>query len=424
MIIKLIFKIGQFFRNPSLNEWFLFLKGSESWSLKEIEEYQFKKLKELLIAAEDYSEYYNEKLKGVDIHQIHSLDDIKKIPILTKEELLRYNNEIHVKKVFNKLFEANTSGTSGQSLKFKRDESADSFNRASIFRGYSWYGVHPWERNGYFWGFNFSKVERIKIKVLDFFQQRFRMFSYEENNVYYFYKKLQKATYLHGYSSMIYNVAKFINEKKLPLLSKLKMVKGTSEKIYNSYQNEVEKAFGVKMISEYGAAETGIIAFECPEGNMHINMEGVIIEEVNNEIIVTNLQMISFPIIRYKLGDYIKLAPKFKKCRCGLNHLILEEVTGRIGELVYGNENTYPSLYFYYIFKNLTNKGISLTYQVLQNTKGELIFNIEQKLNDTELYEMKTEINLYFKNDISSIINVNVKHDLFNRKRKSFISKL
>src|SRR5690606_11264256 len=147
-----------------------------------------------------------------------------------------------------------------------------------IFRGYSWYDIKPWERNGYFWGYNLDKSALIKIKILDFFQNRFRLFSYEDSEVLNFVKKLKKAKYLHGYSSMIYEVAKIINAKGLSANYKLKMVKGTSEKIYDSYQKEVEKAFGLKIISEYGSAEGGLIAFECVEGNMHINVENVIVE--------------------------------------------------------------------------------------------------------------------------------------------------
>ena len=57
---------------------------------------------------------------------------------------------------------------------------------------------------------------------------------------------------------------------------------------------------------------------------MHIAMEGVIVEEMNNEIVVTNLHLKSFPIIRYKLGDYIELAPDDFQCSCGENTVLLE----------------------------------------------------------------------------------------------------
>jgi phenylacetate-CoA ligase len=151
---------------------------------------------------------------------------------------------------------------------------------------------------------------------------------------------------------MIYELAKAINRKGSDKYKNIKMVKGTSEKIFDSYQEEVRKAFGKKMISEYGAAETGIIAFECPKGKMHINMETVIVEEENNEVLVTNLISRSFPVIRYKLGDYIELDPG-TRCDCGRVHPVIKEVLGRTGKVIYGKSGRYPSLTLYYVFKNL-----------------------------------------------------------------------
>jgi phenylacetate-CoA ligase len=428
MIYKLIFKLGQRYRNPSLYKWLKFLKKTENWPLNKIQEYQLKKLQKLVAIAYNKSAYYKKRFEEAGIHpsEFKTLEDIKKLPILTKFDLIKNKSTIPTTIKFNKVFEANTSGSTGESLNFLRDESADSFNRASIFRGYSWYNVKPWELNGYFWGYNLSIFKRLKFKLLDKFQHRFRIFSFKEKQLLQFIKKLKKASYLHGYSSMIYEVAKFVNRNGLSNCFNLKMIKGTSEKIFDSYQSEVVKAFGEKMISEYGAAESGIIAFECPKGNMHINMEGVIVEEIENEIVVTNLQMTSFPIIRYKLGDYIKLAPKAEKCSCGLNHSIIKEVTGRVGSIIYGCKNNYPSLYLYYIFKNLgIENSLFLTYQVIQKSKGNLIFKIEETLDQNSLTLLKKEIIKHFKKDIifeimdNQIININKK-----KKVKSFISEI
>lgn len=425
---KLIFKIGQSLRNPSLRTVFKFLKTSEYDSLLKLKEYQLKRLKELVIFAYENTNYYRRKFDEVafNFEDFNSLKDLEKLPILTKSDLLHFNQEIHTtdKVKFNKLFKASSSGTTGESLQFLRDENADSFNRASIFRGYSWYGVHPWYYNGYFWGFNFSLIQKLKTRYSDFLVNRFRLFSYSEKDFLPFIKKIRNATYLEGYSSMIYQTAKLINQKNLEKPKYLKMVKGTSEKIYDSYQAEVQKAFGLKMISEYGAAETGIIAFECPYGKMHINMEGVIVEEIDHEIVVTNLVMKSFPIIRYKLGDFIELAPQDEVCECGLQHPIIKEVTGRIGEVVYGNIEVYPSLYFYYIFKNLDkNHHLPLTYQILQEEKGKLVFHIAETLNEVQKELLKTEIEKYFNKDID--YDVIDKQNLFKDRKgklKSFIS--
>jgi len=426
MIAKLIFKLGQQLRNPSLNNWCSFLKTSEKWTLEELECYQFDKLKALVAKAYANSEFYRTAFQkeGITLADIKSLNDIKKLPIVTKEELILNNTAIQQITKSTKYFTASTSGTTGDSLIFKRTETTDSFNRASIFRGYSWYNVKPWDRNGYFWGINFSKKTLLKTKFLDFLQNRYRLFNFKDKQVQTFVKKLQTSVYIHGYSSAIYETAKKINRQSLQQPLNLKMVKGTSEKIFESYQDEINKAFGQKMISEYGAAETGIIAFECPKGTMHINMEGVLVEEINNEIIVTNLQQHSFPIIRYKLGDFIKLAPKTKTCTCGMNHLILEEVTGRVGKVVYGKVSNYPSLYFYYIFKNLAKKGLFLTYQVIQENKGALLFLIEQNINSTEKSLLICEIELYFKNDMEIEIKENTLFSIGVGKRKSFISNI
>jgi len=254
---------------------------------------------------------------------------------------------------------------------------------------------------------------------------RVRLFKYDAKYIKSFIEKLKKADYITGYASMIYEVAKIINKSKLNKPKHIKMIAGTSEKIFDSYQNEVKNAFGVKIINEYGATESGIIAFECPYGKMHLNMEGVIVEELNNEIVVTNLQMKSFPIVRYKLGDYIKLSPNNEKCKCGINHSILDDVMGRVGNVVYGINNTYPSLIFYYIFKNLVkNNKLFLTYQVIQHKRGALEFLIEQKLNKTQLSILKKEIKKYFKNDINFKITDYYNLEIDKKKAQSFISKI
>ncbi|MCH3881957.1 MULTISPECIES: phenylacetate--CoA ligase family protein [Tenacibaculum] len=426
-MFKWLYKIGQQYRNPSISKWYFFLKNSEKWTIKELEIYQFQKLKELVEIAYNHSDYYKAIFdkNNLKTNDIATLEDIVKIPILEKDELLKLNKEIHTNKRFKKRFKAITSGSTGKSLSFYREESADSFNRASVMRGYSWYNVKPWDKNGYFWGFNFSFKDKIKTTFKDYLQNRFRIFNYQKETFNTFVKKLDKASYIHGYSSAIYHTAKLINQKNIPKPSGIKMVKGTSEKIFDSYQTEIKKAFGVKMISEYGATESGIIAFECKYGNMHVNMEGVLVEEVENELIITNLQMHSFPVIRYKLGDYIRLASREKECNCGMQHQILDEVTGRIGSDVYGKENVYPSFTFYYIFKNLDKKEkIQLNYQVIQKEKGKLTFKVEQKLPKFEAELLRKEIEKYFTNDIDFIIIDNQNLLSEGKKMKSFVSEI
>lgn len=426
MMYETLYKIGIAFRNPSMFKLSSFLKESDTWKAAQLKEYQLERLKFLVDFAYKNSTYYKEKFDSVNFSpsDLSTLEDLSKIPFLGKTDVLAHNTKIHTSAA-SKTFTAITSGSTGESLAFKRDEHADSFNRASAFRGYSWYGVKPWEKNGYFWGFNFSFSKRIKTRFLDTLQNRFRLFSYQKEPLHSFVKKLKKTKYLHGYSSMIYHTAKLINSNSSFRPADIKMVKGTSEKIFDNYHEEVKKAFGSKIISEYGATESGIIAFECPEGNMHINMEGVLVEEIDHEIVVTNLQMTSFPIIRYKLGDYIQLAPESKQCKCGRKHRILEEVTGRIGKIIYGKIGEYPSFSFYYIFKNLSNThNIKLNYQIVQNERGKLDVRIEQVMTRSEKQKLKEEFLAYFNEDISYTLKDGIELQTSNGKLKSFISHL
>lgn len=426
MFHKLIYRAGVRKRNPSLLPYLDFLMESDKWSTEQLSDYQLKKCKELLIFAQTYSPFYQKHFAecGFNPTQMQSLDELKRIPTIDKQVLLSNNAEIQSSFKFDRLFFSETSGTSGQVLKFYRNEEWDSCNRAAMFRGYKWYGVNPWDRNGYFWGYNIDKKQRFKTVILDELQNRFRIFSYDQESIRRFVKKLRGASYLEGYSSMIYEVAKIINRLNLNDDFHLKMVKGTSEKIYGTYQEEAKKAFGLKIISEYGSTESGLIAFECPEGgHMHINMENVIVEEENGEIIVTNLLSKSFPIIRYRLGDMIKLAPSGLKCKCGRSHPILLDVVGRVGKNVVGKQSIYPSLTFYYVFKNLALSGITLNYQAVQNEKGKTILRIEQNVPEHS-EALNAELDKYFHGDIDFEVQWGEKLHAMNGKLKDFITSL
>ena len=421
---KIIYKIGCRKRNPSLYNQYSALKESETWTREQLQRYQLKKLKAILQLAYEKTEYYHQLFDkcGFRVDNVHSLEDLKRIPILEKKDIIENASAMRNYECRN-VFYSETSGSTGQPMVFYRSEEWDSAGRAAQMRGYSWYGVKPWEKNGYLWGHLYGSKFELKTRVLDALVNRFRLFSYGEAAVSKFAHKLRKADYLEGYSSMIYEVAKRINEMNIGPVP-LKMVKGTSEKIFDSYQQEVQKAFGKKMISEYGAGESTLIAYECPYGNMHVVMENVIVEEENGEIIVTNLHSTSMPIIRYRLGDYIILDRK-KKCPCGMQHEIIIEVVGRIGKTIYGKEGRYPSLTLYYIFKAVALKtGKTVNYQGVQREKGILELHLEQSVTETERIAIIGECSNYFGMDMQIKIMPGTLVRDYSKKFQDFITDL
>lgn len=412
MLKKMIYLLGSELHNPDIKHEYKFLKETEKWDLKDLQNLQLKKLKKLIQTAYTKSTFYHDLMdkSGFNPFDIKTIDDIKKLPVITKKDLLLNSKKIQNTEGYKKLFYTETSGSTGEPLCFYRNNEWDAGTRSAMFRGYSWHDVFPWEKNGYFWGYSFTPIKKIKTKLLDILQNRFRLFSYDKNAIKTFAGKLKKAAYIEGYSSMIYETAKAVNDLKIGPFE-MKMVKGTSENIYPGYQNAVKEAFGKKMISEYGSAETGLIAFECKYGHMHIVMENVIVEAVDGDIVVTNLNSFSFPIIRYKLGDSIILNDG-TTCACGMQHLIIDEVTGRIGKIIYGETGKYPSLTLYYIFKNyVLNYGKTLCYQAKQKQAGILEIYLDKPLSTTEEKDLRFECQKYFRNDMK----VNIMHDLLER---------
>lgn len=420
-IYKFIWSFGSLFRNPEIFHFTRELSSSQKMKRVDLYTYQLEKLQEFLVFSFQHSPYYRQKYLDLGLDPVSNkvtLENLRDYPAVNKTDLLRNTKQIHSEYYFKKLFTCETSGTSGETLVFSRNEEWDSFNRAVQLRGYAWHGVNFWDKNIYLWGYNFSFLKRISSRFLDFIVNRYRLFGFNEVEVDRILQRIYVVKYISGYSSLIYEIAKKLEGRIDRSRLKLRMIKGTSEKIFPHYSALTEKVFGLPIISEYGAAESGIIAFACKNGKMHINMEGVVVEvDSNNEIIVTNLHSHSFPIIRYKLGDFVKLAPNDYFCPCGLQHPVIEEVDGRVGRMVRGKKKEYPSLYFYYIFKNIYFEySLNLNYQVHQKIQGYLELWLTNEI-DTSIEEIiYKEFEKYFTDDI--ILSINVVENLYRTKGK------
>lgn len=424
-LAKYIFNLGANRRNPSLWDEYEKLKYSEWLTKEQLEDLQLERARLFFMFVENHSSYYKDIFKryGFSAADFDSIDKLKTLPTITKSELIENNRSIHADFNFDNIFLAETSGTTGSALEFRKDERWDSLNRASMIRAYDWYDVKPWDRHGYFWGYNIAPHKAVKVKILDMLQNKFRIFDYNRDSINNFAHKLFSARYVAGYSSMIYEVAKIINELDIdrPPLS---LVKGTSEMILDVYQAESKAAFGRKITSEYGAAESGLIAFECPHESMHVNIENVITEvDDDGEIIVTNLASYSFPIIRYKLGDAVTLSGDV--CSCGRAHPIIKDIIGRKGSSVYGKSGTYPALTFYYVFKNLAlNEDILLNYKAVQKEKAFVDLYIEGTTNNKHETMLMDELIKYFSDDITFKISYLNGFDKQRKKTQYFESLL
>lgn len=110
------------------------------------------------------------------------------------------------------------------------------------------------------------------------------------------------------------------------------------ETLSPSMRRFVRQAFGCPVVDSYGASEFLSLASECHCGCLHLNSDWAILESVDSQgravpadelgatSLLTNLANRVQPLIRYDLGDRIKVHSQ--PCACG-SHLPVIEVQGR-----------------------------------------------------------------------------------------------
>jgi phenylacetate-coenzyme A ligase PaaK-like adenylate-forming protein len=105
----------------------------------------------------------------------------------------------------------------------------------------------------------------------------------------------------------------------------------------------VQQAFGCQVVNSYGASEFLTLACECAQGQLHLNADWAILEPVDGRgrpvpdgetgatTLLTNLANHVQPLIRYDLGDRVRLHPE--RCACG-SSLPVIEVEGRCDDIL------------------------------------------------------------------------------------------
>jgi phenylacetate-CoA ligase len=100
----------------------------------------------------------------------------------------------------------------------------------------------------------------------------------------------------------------------------------------------IEHSLGCTVCNSYGASEFLSIGWECAQGHLHANTDWVILEPVDDKMrpvppgvashttLLTNLANHVQPLIRYDLGDSLRILPE--PCACG-SPLPVIEVEGR-----------------------------------------------------------------------------------------------
>ncbi|MBE6799287.1 MAG: phenylacetate--CoA ligase [Ruminococcaceae bacterium] len=157
-------------------------------------------------------------------------------------------------------------------------------------------------------------------------------------------------------------------------------------------RRSIEESLGIKAYDIYGLTETSGpgVSFECEEQTgMHINEDHFLAEIIDpdtgevlpegekGELVFTSLDKEAFPLLRYRTRDICVLSRK--KCSCGRTLIKMAKPMGRSDDmLIIRGVNVFPSQ----IETVLLNEGYSPNYQI-----------IVDRANNTDTFDINVELN-------------------------------
>ena len=163
-----------------------------------------------------------------------------------------------------------------------------------------------------------------------------------------------------------------------------------AESIWERGRHDIEEKLGITAFDIYGLTEISGpgVSFECSEQTgMHINEDHFIAEVINpktgevlpdgekGELVFTSITKEAFPLIRYRTRDICILS--HKKCSCGRTHVKMTKPLGRSDDmLIVKGVNVFPSQ----IETVLLNQGYPANYQIIvdrQNNSDTIEVQVE-----------------------------------------------
>ncbi|MFX0134658.1 MAG: phenylacetate--CoA ligase family protein [Candidatus Hodarchaeota archaeon] len=400
-IPKTIYWIIQRVRKEPVFEKLKWLESTQWWSREEIEQLQLRKLKEILKYALDNIPYYQQTLKSYSdlIHNLQSVSELSSLPLLTKQQI-RDNFYLLQNPMFQgRTKTESTSGSTGDPMQFIHDRNAGAFARALSYREHKWYDLNVGDREARFYGIPMDFNAKLKEKVKDFLmnRKRFCVFDLSEESLIQYYKIINKYQpgYIYGYTSAVFEFIKFLKNHNLRFRGDfIKAIIVTSEVLVIQQREIMESYLNIPIVNEYGCSEVGIIAAECPHHGLHISAENIVVEIIKNgapakpgepgEVIITGFNNFAMPLIRYKVGDVAIISDK--SCSCGRALPLLENIEGRVNNMVVTPEGKISSgLIFYYISRSLIeNNGGVKKFKVIQDRIDRITFQIVKDKNFNE----------------------------------------
>lgn len=316
---QVILSLLDIFQNTFVRRYFNFYRRTISWNRDQVLDYQLKKIKSLLEYAQQNVPYYKDLVdrKNFHINDIKTLEDIKYFPFLTREIIQKSKDEL-ISRLFKKedLERSSSSGTTGIPIEYFHDKDSLSAGIAAGYFAWNLSGWLPGDKTLHVWG-NPTTVaywNKTRSKLKRYLKNQTNLASTDFGDpqklkdIYKFVSESKFST-IDGYTTSLYELAKFIELKKLKSLN-VNNVFTTAENLLD-YQKEVIENFIGPVSDLYGCGEINGIAIQPVNEKKYFIIDPHVYIEVEhtgsefNNIIVTDLQNHVMPLIRYRIGDLI-----------------------------------------------------------------------------------------------------------------------
>ena len=338
------------------------------------------KLKHELDKVLDMDTWTRERIRANQIEKFARLSEIaghsefyrpfagkplEEYPVLYREDFKVHAGELktHLRKPY---FVNHTSGSTGNPIEICISREMLMAKRVAHQKMLRWFGV-PREAPEF-------KIGGVKVgwkfRIYYYFRNKrfINSFRFSQKKVERIIRKYNrfKPEVLYGYPSAIFNFVQAAESCCIPV-HQPRIVVTHAENLYHEFREKFEAVFpGAKIVNQYWASEANI-GVCCPEGNLHVDEDTVICEVINKDengvgdLLITNLYSFDQPLIRYKIGDRVKVSDR--KCPCGRETKIIEYIEGRENESIElpdGRELPVTIMYISRIAENI--KSYQLIY--------------------------------------------------------------
>lgn len=362
-----------------------YLEKTQFQDRKETQSLQRHRLEALMTHARDKVPFFGDGRLARS-----SLRELDGVPFLEKLDLQNHHKLLRSTASLGRLASKTTGGSTGQPVTLWKTRMALAWELAATWRGYSWANVRVGDRQARFWGVPQDTAAKRKARVIDFVCNRVRVsaFHFNDEDMLGYVSTLNrtKPSFFYGYVSMLSEFARFLNRRNIKLDFPLTSVISTSEVLSDPDRALLQETFAAPVFNEYGSGELGTVAHECEHGAMHLSEENMIVEIFDGdrpcgegetgELVVTELNNKSFPLIRYRTGDFASISER--PCACGRTLRILENVQGRAYDFIRNSQgDMFHGEFIMYLFEDLRRQGANISqFQVIQEDLDQFLVRI------------------------------------------------